>query len=183
MSRIGKQPVPLPSGVTVAVHGAEVTVKGPKGTLTKALPAELGVSVQGQTVAVTRPSDSRLHRELHGLTRTLVANMVDGVTTGFERTLLIVGVGYRASKQGSALQLAIGFSHPVTVDPPAGIEFALDGQTKITVKGIDKQLVGQVASNLRAIRPPEPYKGKGIKYDNEVIHRKVGKAGKVAGGK
>lgn len=181
MSRIGKQPVDIPVGVTVNVQNNKVTVKGPKGELAKVFNEKMNILVEENKVKVSRQSDSRKERALHGLTRTIIANMVEGVSNGFKRGLQIVGIGYRAAKQGQGLQIQIGFSHPVNIEPIKGIDFDVDGTTKIVVKGADKELVGQVAANLRSIRPPEPYKGKGIKYEEEVIHRKMGKAGKTAG--
>lgn len=179
MSRIGKQPVTIPAGVTVSVaEGNHVTVKGPKGTLTRSLPAEMHIEVEGSTAVVTRPDDLKKSRSLHGLTRTLLNNMVVGVTDGFEKKLEINGVGYRAAKQGKTLTLTLGYSHPVIMEDPDGIETVVDGTNSITVKGIDKELVGQYAAIIRDKRKPEPYKGKGIKYVDEVIRRKEGKAGK-----
>ncbi len=181
MSRIGRQPIPLASGVTVQLQGNQVTVKGPKGQLQRALPEEISVEQQDGTLLVTRPDDEPRHRALHGLSRTLVANMVTGVSTGFTKVLEIQGVGYRVAQQGQTLTLALGFSHPVEITPPQGITFGVEGNNRIRVEGIDKELVGQVAANIRAIRKPEPYKGKGIRYQGENVRRKAGKAGK--GGK
>lgn len=181
MSRIGKLPVGIPKGVTVNIQSNKVTVKGPKGELAKVFNERMRVLVEDNKVKVLRQSDSRKERALHGLTRTLIANMVEGVSNGFQRNLQIVGIGYRAAKQGQGLQIQVGYSHPVNIEPIKGIDFEVDGATKIVVKGADKELVGQVAANIRSIRPPEPYKGKGIKYEDEVIHRKMGKAGKTAG--
>lgn len=179
MSRIGKLPITIPSGVEVKVEdGNLVTVKGPKGSLERKLPAEISVAVNDNEVVVTRPSDLKKHRALHGLTRTLVANMVEGVTNGFSKVLEINGVGYRAQKQGKQLILSLGYSHPVEMEDPEGVESTLEGQNKITVSGIDKEKVGQYAAEIRFKRPPEPYKGKGIKYSDEVIRRKEGKTGK-----
>ncbi|MBN2309663.1 MAG: 50S ribosomal protein L6 [Candidatus Hydrogenedentes bacterium] len=177
MSRIGKVPVPIPGGATCKLTGSRLTVKGPKGELERVLPGEIGVAVNADEIVVTRPSDAPAHRALHGLTRALINNMIIGVTAGFERVLEVHGVGYRASLQGKALNLALGFSHPVTIDPPAGITFAVEGTQTIRVSGIDKELVGQTAADIRALRKPEPYKGKGIRYANEHVRRKVGKAG------
>ncbi|MBI2431327.1 MAG: 50S ribosomal protein L6 [Candidatus Hydrogenedentes bacterium] len=177
MSRVGKLPVQIPAGVKCEVQGTQVSITGPKGTLAADFSPEMGIALENAAVVVTRPSDKKEHRALHGLTRALINNMVIGVTKGFERTLLITGVGYRASLQGMSLNLALGYSHPVTVAPPEGITFTLDGQQTIRIAGIDKQQVGQVAANIRALRKPEPYKGKGIRYDTERIRRKVGKAG------
>lgn len=177
MSRIGKKPISLPKGVEVKRDGSLVTVKGPKGALTQVFPEEIIFVQEDDQMLVQRPSEDKKHRALHGLSRALLANMVEGVTNGFEKKLELVGVGYRAQLQGKKLVISIGFSHPVEVDPPEGIEFEVPAVTKITVKGIDKQLVGNTAAHIRAIRKPEPYKGKGIKYENEVIRRKAGKAG------
>ena len=177
MSRIGRKPISLPAGVEVKVDGNVVTVKGPKGELTQAIPAEISVVLEDGVLRVERSSDAKKHRALHGLSRALLANMVTGVTAGFEKKMEMVGVGYRAQMQGKKLVINIGFSHPVEVEAPAGIEFEVPAPTKITVKGIDKQLVGNTAAHIRAIREPEPYKGKGIKYENEVVRRKAGKAG------
>src|SRR5437764_15206740 len=179
MSRIGKAPIPIPSGVDVSVAGNEVTVKGPKGSLFRRLPADITVRQDGAQLLVERPDDEREHRALHGLTRSLVNNMVVGVSDGFARDLEIVGVGYRATAQGpDRLELALGFSHPVHVDAPDGITFEVPSPTRITVRGANKELVGQVAANIRKIRKPEPYKGKGVRYAGERILRKAGKAGK-----
>jgi len=177
MSRIGRLPIEIPQGVQVNLVDNLITVKGPKGELQKELPAEIKVEVQDNQVVVTRPSDQREHRALHGLTRTLVANMIEGVTKGFEKKLEIVGVGYRAALQGNKLVLQIGYSHPVEITPPPGIEIEVSAPTKITVKGIDKEQVGALAADIRAVRGPEPYKGKGIRYEGEHVRRKVGKAG------
>ena len=179
MSRIGRKPIVVPSGVKVEVAGRTVTVTGPKGTLKRDLPGSIAVAVGGDSVSVTRPSDSKTDRSLHGLCRTLVANMVEGVSTGFRKELEINGVGYRAAKSGNKLTLALGYSHPIEIVPPAGISFEVDGQTKVSVIGHDKEAVGQIAAEIRSLRKPEPYKGKGIKYDGETIRRKAGKAGKV----
>ncbi|NLK97790.1 50S ribosomal protein L6 [Defluviitalea saccharophila] len=179
MSRIGKLPITIPSGVEVKIgDGNLVTVKGPKGSLERKLPAEINVAVEDNQVVVTRPSDLKKHRALHGLTRTLVANMVEGVTNGYSKVLEINGVGYRAQKQGKKLVLSLGYSHPVEMEDPEGIESVVEGQNKIIVRGIDKEKVGQYAAEIRFKRPPEPYKGKGIKYADEVIRRKEGKTGK-----
>ena len=175
MSRIGRAPITLPAGVEIDIGPGRVGVKGPKGTLEQAVPHEMTVSVDDGVVTVTRPTDRGPHRSLHGLTRTLVANMVEGVTNGYEKRLEIQGVGYRAALRGSSLELLLGFSHPVVVEPPAGIEFELPAPTQIIVRGIDKQSVGQVAADIRRLRPPEPYKGKGIRYTGEIVRRKVGK--------
>jgi large subunit ribosomal protein L6 len=179
MSRIGKQPIAVPSGVDVTIADRHVTVKGPKGTLEHDVPETITVARDGDDLLVTRPDDERENRSLHGLTRSLVANMVTGVSAGFTRELEIVGVGYRAVAQGpTKLELQLGFSHPVTVDAPEGITFEVPAPTRITVQGADKQLVGQVAADIRKIRKPEPYKGKGIRYAGEVVQRKAGKAAK-----
>ncbi len=180
MSRIGKVPVSIPDGVKVAIDGQTVSVTGPKGSLSIDLKPEIEAAVDGSTVVVKKKGDSRAARELYGLSRTLIANMVDGVSKGFEKKLEIVGVGYRAAVQGRVLNLSLGFSHPVHYDLPEGISVNVENQTQVTISGIDKQLVGQVAAEIRAFRKPEPYKGKGVKYADEVIKRKAGKAGKGA---
>ena len=177
MSRIGKLPVAIPSGVKVDLKGQHLKVTGPKGTLEQEFEPSIKVTIADGEIAVERPSDRPQHRALHGLTRALINNMVEGVTKGFERVLEIQGVGYRASMQGKNLNLALGYSHPVTVEPPAGIDFVVEGTNIIKVSGIDKQAVGQTAANIRAWRKPEPYKGKGIRYQGEYVRRKVGKAG------
>ena len=179
MSRIGRHPIAIPAGVTVEIkENNVVTVKGPKGTLEKALPTEMSIKLEDGQVVVTRPNDLKKMKSLHGLTRTLINNMVIGVTNGYEKVLEVNGVGYRAQKQGKKLILSLGYSHPVEMEDPEGLESVLDGQNKITIKGIDKQKVGQYAAEIREKRKPEPYKGKGIKYADEVIRRKVGKTGK-----
>ena len=179
MSRIGKLPVEVPAGVEVTIgEGNLVTVKGPKGTLTRKMADDMNIAVEAGQIVVTRPSDLKRHKSLHGLTRTLLNNMVIGVTKGYEKVLEINGVGYRAAKSGKKLTLTLGYSHPVEMMDPEGIETVLEGQNKITVKGIDKEKVGQFAAEIRTKRPPEPYKGKGIKYADETIRRKVGKTGK-----
>lgn len=179
MSRIGRSPIPVPSGVEITLDDRRVTVKGPQGTLERSLPGEITVRQEDQTLYVERPDDERQTRALHGLTRSLVANMVTGVTSGFTKELEIVGVGYRAIPKGAnQIELALGFSHPVFVDAPDGITFEVPAQTRINVKGIDKELVGQVAANIRKIRKPEPYKGKGVRYVGERVIRKAGKAAK-----
>ncbi|MCL2091675.1 MAG: 50S ribosomal protein L6 [Micrococcales bacterium] len=179
MSRIGKIPVPVPTGVDVTIDGALVTVKGPKGTLNHTVPSPIAVARDDAgAIVVTRPDDERLSRSLHGLTRTLINNMVVGVTEGYTKKLEIVGTGYRVLARGSDLEFALGFSHPVKVAAPEGITFTVESATKLTVSGIDKQQVGEVAANIRKIRKPEPYKGKGVRYADEVVRRKVGKAGK-----
>lgn len=178
MSRIGRAPITIPQGVTVAIDANNVvTVKGPKGELTRALHKDIILEQDGNVITVKRPSDEKEHRSLHGLTRTLLANMVDGVTKGFSRTLEIAGVGYRAAKSGNKLNLTLGFSHPVEVIPPQGISIDVPAPNKIIVNGIDKEAVGALAAKIRGYREPEPYKGKGIKYEGEKILRKVGKAG------
>jgi len=179
MSRIGRSPIPVPSGVTVTLAGDSVTVKGPQGTLDRQLPPGITISQDGDVLVVARPDDERHHRALHGLTRSLVANMVTGVTQGFTKELEIVGVGYRANAKGpNALELALGFSHTVPVNAPDGITFEVPTPTRVIVKGIDKEQVGQVAANIRKIRKPEPYKGKGVRYAGERVLRKAGKAAK-----
>jgi len=178
MSRIGRKPVKVPSGVQVTVDGNVVRVKGPKGELSREIHQDMSVKVQGDELIVERPSDEDFHRALHGLTRALVQNMVDGVTKGFSKSLELVGVGYRAAKSGNKLVLTVGYSHPVEMVPPPGIEIEVPNPTTIVVKGANKELVGQFAANVRRVRPPEPYLGKGIKYAGEHIRRKVGKTGK-----
>ncbi len=179
MSRVGRNPIPLPVGVAVTLDDRSVVVKGPQGTLARSLPAAIKVSQDGDVLNVTRPNDERTNRALHGLTRTLVANMVTGVTEGFVKELEIVGVGYRANAQGpDALELSLGFSHPVRVNAPEGITFEVPTPTRIIVRGIDKEKVGQVAADIRKIRKPEPYKGKGVRYAGERVLRKAGKAAK-----
>ena len=179
MSRIGRSPIPLPAGVEVSVAGRRVTVSGPSGSLERDLPGEITVRQEDGTLLVERPDDARHNRALHGLTRSLLNNMVVGVTSGFSKELEIVGVGYRASAPGpERIELALGFSHPVAVDAPPGITFEVPTPTRIRVRGIDKELVGQVAANIRSIRKPEPYKGKGVRYAGEVVQRKAGKAAK-----
>ena len=179
MSRIGRMPIALPAGVTVDIaENNKVTVKGPKGTLERVLPAEMEIKLDGTTVTVSRPNDLKKMKSLHGLTRTLINNMVVGVSEGFEKKLEVNGVGYRAQKNGKLLVLSLGYSHPVEMEDPEGLEVTVEGQNLITVKGIDKEKVGQYAAEIRGKREPEPYKGKGIKYVDEVIRRKVGKTGK-----
>jgi large subunit ribosomal protein L6 len=177
MSRIGKKPIPVPDAVTVTIDGADISVKGPKGELQRRIRPEIGIEQEDGQLLVTRPSDAKEHRAFHGLTRALVANMVEGVTTGYRRTLEIVGVGYRAEKKGDALVLTVGYSHQVQYPEPAGITLSTTSPTVVVVEGIDKEKVGQVAAEIRAVRPPEPYKGKGIRYQGEQVRRKAGKAG------
>lgn len=179
MSRIGRAPIEVPAGVDVTINGNVVNVKGPKGQLSREFHPEMQIELTDGTVVVTRPSDNKEHRSLHGLTRTLIKNMVQGVTEGFTRNLEIVGVGYRAAKQGNKLVLSLGYSHPVEVEPAPGIEIEVPTPTKISVKGIDKELVGQTAANIRDFRRPEPYLGKGVRYEGERVRRKAGKAGKA----
>ena len=178
MSRIGKAPIELPAKVEVSINGQTVTVKGPLGTLTRTFRPEVTVTQEGNTLVVTRRDESRQARSLHGLSRTLLNNMVVGVSQGFQKNLEIVGVGYRANVQGNKLNLSLGYSHPVEIEAPAGIEFIVEANTKLQVKGADKQLVGDMAALIRSKRPPEPYKGKGVKFAGERIRRKAGKAGK-----
>jgi len=178
MSRIGRMPVQIPAGVEVKLNNNELTVKGPKGTLKQSFHKNMAIKVEGNNIVVSRPNDLKQNKALHGLTRSLIANMVTGVTQGFEKQLEIVGVGYRAQKQGKKLVLNLGFSHPVEIEEPAGITIEVPAQNKIVVKGIDKQLVGEVAAIIRSKRPPEPYKGKGIRYVDEYVIRKEGKTGK-----
>ena len=178
MSRIGKQPIPVPSGVEVQIVGSTVTVKGPKGSLTQTFNEDMILALEDGVLSVSRPTDERAHRSLHGLTRTLLSNMVAGVSEGFSKNLEIVGVGYRAELKGNDIQLALGFSHPVFITAPDGITFEVPAPTKITVRGIDKQRVGQVAAEIRKWRKPEPYKGKGVRYEGEHVRRKLGKTAK-----
>jgi large subunit ribosomal protein L6 len=183
MSRIGRLPIAVPAGVTVTVDGRAITVEGPKGTLGRDLHPDMKVVQDEGTLLVQRPSDTKVHKQLHGLTRTLVSNMVVGVTTGYRKGIEITGVGYRATKVGEKLQLNLGYSHPIEIDPPAGISFDVETPTRLAVVGIDKELVGQIAAKVRATRKPEPYKGKGVRYAGEVVRRKAGKAGKIGGKK
>ena len=183
MSRIGRLPIPVPSGVDVTIVDHSVTVNGPKGTLSRTLHPDMIISREDGTVVIARPSEQKTHKQLHGLTRTLVNNMVVGVTTGYRKGLEITGVGYRAVLVGRKLQLSLGYSHLVEIDPPEGVSFEVETPTRLAVVGIDKELVGQVAAKVRASRKPEPYKGKGVHYAGEVIRRKAGKAGKVGGKK
>jgi len=178
MSRIGKLPIAVPGGVDVAIDGREVTVKGPKGSLSHSVAAPIEVAQEDGTLRVVRPDDERTSKALHGLTRTLIANMVQGVTQGYEKKLEIVGTGYRVTAKGANLEFALGYSHSITVEPPAGVTFTVEAPTRFTVSGIDKQQVGETAANLRKLRKPDPYKGKGVRYAGEQIRRKVGKAGK-----
>ncbi|GAA1807289.1 50S ribosomal protein L6 [Nostocoides veronense] len=178
MSRIGRMPVTVPASVTVTVDGHTVTVKGPKGELSHVVAEPIAVAVEDGSVAVTRPNDERLSRSLHGLTRTLINNMVLGVTEGFEKKMEIRGTGYRVMARGSNMEFALGYSHPITIEPPAGITFAVENQTRFAIQGIDKQLVGETAANIRKLRKPDPYKGKGVRYADEVIRLKAGKTGK-----
>jgi large subunit ribosomal protein L6 len=183
MSRIGRLPVPVPAGVDIAIDGRRLTVKGPKGELSRELHPDMLVAREDDSIVVTRPTEQKHHKQLHGLTRTLVNNMVTGVTTGYRKGLEITGVGYRATLVGNKLQLSLGYSHPVEIDPPDGIAFELENPTRLAVVGIDKELVGQVAASVRATRKPEPYKGKGVRYAGERVRRKAGKAGKIGGKK
>ena len=177
MSRIGKRPVAIPKGVTVEVNGNAVAVKGPRGELSRTLPREMGVALEDGNVSVTRPSDDKLHKALHGLSRTLVANMVEGVSKGFSKTLEIQGVGYKAEAKPYGVNLIVGFSHPVKYEAPKGIKISVENNTTVKIEGADKEIVGQVAAELRSVRPPEPYKGKGIRYQGEQVRRKAGKTG------
>jgi large subunit ribosomal protein L6 len=183
MSRIGRTPITVPDGVNVTLDGRSITVTGPKGTLQRDLHPDMTVRKEGATIVVERPTEQKMHKQLHGLTRTLVANMVVGVTAGYRKGLEITGVGYRAQKIGENLQLSLGYSHPVEILAPAGIGFEVETPTRLAVVGIDKELVGQVAASVRATRKPEPYKGKGVRYAGEHIRRKAGKAGKIGGKK
>jgi large subunit ribosomal protein L6 len=178
MSRIGKKPIEIPSGVTITIDGEKVTVKGPKGELSRSFNPDIEVKVEDSIVNVVRPSDAKEHRALHGTTRALIANMVEGVSKGFERGLELIGVGYRAQKQGKKLVLNVGYSHPVEIEPEEGIEIEVPSNTKVIVKGTNKERVGALAANIRDVRPPEPYKGKGIRYEGEYVRRKEGKTGK-----
>ncbi|MBS4197878.1 50S ribosomal protein L6 [Lederbergia citri] len=178
MSRIGKKPIEIPAGVTVTKNDSTVTVKGPKGELTTTFNSDIQINIEDNVINVARPSEAKEHRSLHGTTRSLLSNMVEGVSKGFEKTLELVGVGYRAQKQGNKLVLNVGYSHPVEFEPEAGLEIEVPANTKIIVKGYNKEKVGALASNIRAVRPPEPYKGKGIRYEGEKVRRKEGKTGK-----
>jgi large subunit ribosomal protein L6 len=177
MSRIGKKPIALPAGVTASITGNSVTVKGPKGTLTRTLPLEMTAALDGSTLTVSRPSDATRHKSLHGLSRTLVANMVEGVATGYKKSLEIQGVGYKAESKPYGINLVVGYSHPVEIKAPEGIKLVVETPTMVRVEGINKELVGQVAAEIRNVRPPEPYKGKGIRYVGEFVRRKAGKTG------
>ncbi len=183
MSRIGRLPIPVPSAVDVTIEGRQVTVKGPKGTLSRSLHPDMSVSQEDGTIVVTRPTEQKTHKQLHGLTRTLVNNMVIGVTDGYRKGLEITGVGYRAALNGKKLTLNLGYSHQIEIEPPAGIDFEVESPTRLAVVGIDKELVGQIAAKVRSTRKPEPYKGKGVRYAGEQIRRKAGKAGKIGGKK
>jgi large subunit ribosomal protein L6 len=178
MSRIGKKPIEIPAGVTVTVNNSTVIVRGPKGELTRSFNPDIKVLVEDNIVNVSRPSDVKEHRALHGTTRAVIANMVEGVSTGFTRGLELIGVGYRASKQGNKLVLNVGYSHPVEIEPENGLEIEVPVNTKVIIKGTDKERVGALAANIRGVRPPEPYKGKGIRYEGEFVRRKEGKTGK-----
>ena len=171
-------PIDVPSGVTVTIDGQDVAIKGPKGELSLTVASPIEVALEEGQLLVTRPDDERASRSLHGLSRTLIANLIIGVTQGYEKSLEVVGTGYRVQSKGQGVEFALGFSHPITVDPPAGISFEVEGTNKLTVKGIDKQAVGEVAANIRKLRKPEPYKGKGVRYAGEVVRRKAGKSGK-----
>jgi large subunit ribosomal protein L6 len=178
MSRIGRLPIDIPAGVTVTIDGQQVSVKGPKGELALTVKAPIVAQLEDNQVLVTRPDDERESRSLHGLTRTLIANQITGVTAGYSKSLEVVGTGYRVAAKGSGIEFALGYSHPIAVEPPAGISFTVEGNNKLTVNGIDKQQVGEVAANLRKLRKPEPYKGKGVRYAGENVRRKAGKSGK-----
>lgn len=178
MSRIGKRPIPVPAKVSITIDGQDVQVKGPKGELSRTLPSGVVIVQDGDTILVKRKDESRLARERHGLCRTLVANMVEGVSNGYQKRLEIQGIGYRAQVQGRNLNLSLGYSHPVVFEPPAGIEFVVENNTNVVISGIDKELVGNIAASIRASRPPEPYKGKGVRYAGEQVRRKAGKSGK-----
>ncbi len=178
MSRIGRLPIDVPANVTVTIDGQNVAVRGPKGELALTVATPIEVKLEDAQVLVTRPDDERESRSLHGLTRTLIANQIIGVTEGYSKSLEVVGTGYRVAAKGSSVEFALGYSHPITVDPPAGITFEVEGNNKLHVRGIDKQAVGEVAANIRKLRKPEPYKGKGVRYSGEVVRRKAGKAGK-----
>jgi large subunit ribosomal protein L6 len=183
MSRIGRLPIAVPASVDVTIEGRTVTVKGPKGTLSRSLHPDMSVTREEATIVVTRPTEQKTHKQLHGLTRTLVNNMVIGVSDGYRKGLEITGVGYRAALNGRKLQLNLGYSHPIEIDPPEGISFEVESPTRLAVVGIDKELVGQMAAKVRSTRKPEPYKGKGVRYAGEQVRRKAGKAGKIGGKK
>jgi len=178
MSRVGKKPIEIPAGVTVTATNGQVTVKGPKGELSRTFNPDITISIEENVINVSRPSDVKEHRALHGTTRAVIANMIEGVSKGFVRNLELIGVGYRAQKQGNKLVLNVGYSHPVEIEPEEGIEIEVPANTKISVKGADKERVGALAANIRGVRPPEPYKGKGIRYEGEFVRRKEGKTGK-----
>jgi len=182
MSRVGRMPITVPPGVVVSIKKSEVTVTGPKGELRRRFSPDMSITLHNDSLIVSRPSDSKVHRSLHGLTRSLLANMVEGVTNGFEKNLEIVGVGYRAEKSGDKLGIRVGYSHPVEVSPLPGVSLAVEGVNRIKVTGINKEIVGEMAAKIRAIRPPDAYKGKGIRYAGEKVHLKAGKAGKAIGG-
>jgi large subunit ribosomal protein L6 len=183
MSRIGKEPIPLPQGIEVSIEGSDVRVKGPKGELSRSFHPNISISLKDNTIAVSRPSDDRLYRSLHGLTRSLIANMVEGVSKGFQKDLELVGVGYRAQQVGEKVVLQVGRSHPVEINPPPGVTLQVAAANRISVQGIEKELVGDVAAKIRAVRPPDSYKGKGIRYAGERVRLKPGKAGKIGAGK
>ncbi|MDM5329389.1 50S ribosomal protein L6 [Neobacillus sp. CF12] len=178
MSRVGKKPIEIPAGVTVTLNNSTVTVKGPKGELTRSFNPDIEIKVEENLITITRPTDVKEHRALHGTTRAVIANMVEGVSKGFERKLELIGVGYRAQKQGNKLVLNVGYSHPVEIEPETGLEIEVPTNTRITISGTDKERVGALAANIRQVRPPEPYKGKGIRYEGEFVRRKEGKTGK-----
>lgn len=178
MSRIGKKPIEIPNGVTVTNENNHITVKGPKGELSRSFHADMQFNIEDNTITVVRPTESKEHRSLHGTSRSVLSNMVEGVSKGFEKSLELVGVGYRAAKQGKKLVLTVGYSHPVEFDPEQGLEVEVPANNKVVVKGIDKERVGALAANIRGVRPPEPYKGKGIRYEGEYVRRKEGKTGK-----
>jgi len=178
MSRVGKKPIEIPAGVTVTLNNHTVTVKGPKGELTRSFSPDIAINIEENVITITRPSDMKEHRALHGTTRAVIANMIEGVSTGFTRGLELIGVGYRAQKQGNKLVLNVGYSHPVEIEAEAGLEIEVPANTKIIIKGTDKERVGELAANIRGVRPPEPYKGKGIRYEGEFVRRKEGKTGK-----
>ena len=178
MSRIGKKPIEVPAGVTVTIDNSQVTVKGPKGELSRTFHQDIAINIEENVITVSRPSEAKDHRALHGTTRAVLANMIEGVSKGFERSLDLIGVGYRAAKQGKKLVLSVGYSHPVEIEPEEGIDIEVPTNTKVIVKGINKERVGELAANIRSVRPPEPYKGKGIRYEGEFVRRKEGKTGK-----